>query len=160
MVQVSHMYMTSRKIVALTRWTFISKVMSLLFNMLSRFFITFSSKEQASLNFMAAVTVCSHFGAQENKVCHCFHFSPSIFHEVMGPDVILYSRTSHEKNHTACTLMCFSLFSISIVSLSFKHIVTSHNNPCLLLPHFSNIPQFVYIFIWVASNSELTGRSY
>ena len=31
------------------------------------------SKEQASFNFMAAVTICSNFGAQENKVCHCFH---------------------------------------------------------------------------------------
>ena len=34
----------------------------------------FSSKEQASFNFMAAVTICSDFGAQENKICHCFHF--------------------------------------------------------------------------------------
>ena len=36
----------------------------------------FSSKEQASFNFMAAVTICSDFGAQENKVCHCFHCFP------------------------------------------------------------------------------------
>jgi len=34
------------------------------------------SKEQASLNFMAAVTICSDFGAQENKVCHRFHCFP------------------------------------------------------------------------------------
>ena len=37
---------------------------------------SFSSKEQASFNFMAAVTICSDFGAQENKVCHCFHCFP------------------------------------------------------------------------------------
>ena len=37
---------------------------------------------------MAAVTICSDFGAQENKVCHCFHFSP-ICHEVMGPDTMV-----------------------------------------------------------------------
>ena len=36
----------------------------------------FPSKEQASFNFMVAVTVCSYFGAQENKICYCFHFSP------------------------------------------------------------------------------------
>ena len=42
-----------------------------------------------SFNFMAAVTICSDFGAQENKVCHCFHFSLSICHEMMGPDAIL-----------------------------------------------------------------------
>ena len=35
---------------------------------------SFSFMEQASFNFMAAVTVCSDFGAQENKICHCFHF--------------------------------------------------------------------------------------
>ena len=41
-----------------------------LFNMLS----SFSSKEQASFNFMAAVTIRSDFGAQENKICHCYDF--------------------------------------------------------------------------------------
>ena len=35
---------------------------------------SFPSKKQPSFNFMAAVTICSDFGAQENKVCHCFHF--------------------------------------------------------------------------------------
>ena len=38
---------------------------------------------------MAAVTVCSDFGAQENKICHCFYFFPSIYFEVMGPDAII-----------------------------------------------------------------------
>ena len=38
---------------------------------------------------MALVNVSSDFGAQENKICHCFStFSPSIFHEVMGPDAL------------------------------------------------------------------------
>ena len=37
---------------------------------------SFSSKEQGFFNFMAAVTICSDFGAQENKVCHCFHCFP------------------------------------------------------------------------------------
>ena len=58
--------------------------MSLLFNTLSRFVNSFSSKEQASFNFMAAITIYSDFGAQENKICHCFHFfkTPSICREV------------------------------------------------------------------------------
>ena len=55
MIQLSHLYMTSRKTIALTRWTFLRKVMPLLFNMLSRVCHSFSSKEQASFNFMAAV---------------------------------------------------------------------------------------------------------
>ena len=37
---------------------------------------------------MAAITVCSDLGVQENKICHCFHFFPPIFHEVMGPDAM------------------------------------------------------------------------
>ena len=77
-VQLSHPYMTTGKTIALTRWTFVGKVMSLLFNMLSEHVKamtghSFSSKEQASFNFMAAVTICSDFGAQENKVSHCFN---------------------------------------------------------------------------------------
>ena len=47
---------------------------------LSRF-----SKEQVPFNFMAAVTVHIDFGAQDNKLFHCFHFSPSICHEMIGP---------------------------------------------------------------------------
>ena len=67
-VQLSYPYMTTGKSIALTIWTFIGKVMSLLFNRLSRFFIAFFPKEQVSFNLMAAVTICSDFGAEENKI--------------------------------------------------------------------------------------------
>ena len=67
--------MTTGKTIALNRWTFVDKVMSLLFNMLCRLAVTFLPRG-ISFNFMAAVTICSHFGAQENKVCHCFHCFP------------------------------------------------------------------------------------
>ena len=76
MVQLSHPFMTTGKTIALTIWTFVSKVISLLFNMLSSVCHSFSSKEQMSFNFMAAVTICSDFGTQENKVCQCFHCFP------------------------------------------------------------------------------------
>ena len=59
--------------------------MSLLFNTLSRFH-SFSSKEQASFNFMAAVTICSDFGAQENSLS----LFPLFAHEVMGPDAMIF----------------------------------------------------------------------
>ena len=74
-VQLSHPYMTTGKTIALMRRTFVGKVMSLLFNMLSRL-VKFSSKEQASFTCMSAVTICSDFGAPQNKVCHCFHCFP------------------------------------------------------------------------------------
>ena len=66
------------KTIALYRWIFSDKVMSLLFNILSRLVIAFFPKEQASFNFMAAVTICSDFGALDNKACHCFQF-PHLF---------------------------------------------------------------------------------
>ena len=78
MVQLSHPYTTTGKTIALTIQTFVGKVMSLLFNTLSRFVITFLPRSKC-LNFVAAVTICSDFGAQENKMCHCFHFFPNLF---------------------------------------------------------------------------------
>ena len=78
MVQFSHLYMTTGGTIALSIWTFVSKVMSLLFNMLSRFVVAFLPRSKC-LNFMAAVTVHSDFGAQENKLCHCFYFFSFVF---------------------------------------------------------------------------------
>ena len=59
--------MTTGKTIALTICTFVSKVMSLLFHMLSKFVIAFLPRSKC-LNFMAAVTICGDFGAQENKL--------------------------------------------------------------------------------------------
>ena len=57
--------MATGKTIALTRRTFDGKVMSLLFNKLSKVGHNFSSKEQASFNFMAAITISSDFGAPQ-----------------------------------------------------------------------------------------------
>ena len=65
MVHLSHPNMTTGKTIALTVWTFVGKVMSLLSNLLSRLVITFLL---LSFNFMTAVTVCIDFRAQENKM--------------------------------------------------------------------------------------------
>ena len=65
----------------LTRWTFLGKVMSLLFNMLSRLVITFLPRSKC-LNFTDAVTTCSDLGATVSAV------ASSICHEVMGLDVM------------------------------------------------------------------------
>ena len=50
---------------------------------------SFPSKEQVFFNFMAAITVSNNLGTQEHKICHCFHFSTSICHEVMGLDAMI-----------------------------------------------------------------------
>ena len=65
-VQLSYPYMITGKTIALTRRTFVGKVISLLFNMLSRLVII--SFQGVSFNFMAAITTCSDFGAPKNKV--------------------------------------------------------------------------------------------
>ena len=74
-VQLSHSHMTNGKTIALTRWTFVGKVASLFFNMLSRLVITFLPRSKCllmSFNFMAGVTICSDFGVPKNKFSHFF----------------------------------------------------------------------------------------
>ena len=75
--------MTTGKTIALTEWTFFGKVMSLLFIMLSRLVMAFLPRSKY-LNFMAAVTICSDFGAHQNKVSHCFHCLPIYLLKVAG----------------------------------------------------------------------------
>ena len=77
MVQLSHPYMTTGKTIALTRWTFVGKLMSLLFNMLSWVVIAFLPRSKC-LNFMAAVTIYTDFGAQENNLS-LFPLFPHLF---------------------------------------------------------------------------------
>ena len=67
-VQLSHPYMTTGKTIALTRQTFVDKVMSLLFNMLSRLVITFLPRSK-HLNFMAAIL---YFMSRQEKFKHKF----------------------------------------------------------------------------------------
>uniref|UniRef100_A0AC11DBE3 Uncharacterized protein n=1 Tax=Ovis aries TaxID=9940 RepID=A0AC11DBE3_SHEEP len=67
-VQLSHSYMTTGKTIALTRWTCVGKIMSLLFNILSRLVITFLPRSKHLLISWLAVTICSDFGAPQNKV--------------------------------------------------------------------------------------------
>ena len=88
MDQLSYPYMTTGKTIALTRCTFVSKVMSLPFYMLSRFVMAFLPRCRC-LNFMAAVTVCSDFGAQKIKSITVYIVSPSICHKVMALDTMI-----------------------------------------------------------------------
>ena len=87
-IQLSHPYMTTGKTIALTRWTFVGKVMSPLLNMLSRLVITFLSRNKCLL-ISWLQSPCSDFGPPKNKVWHCFHCFPSISHELMGPDAMI-----------------------------------------------------------------------
>ena len=75
-VQLSHPYMTTGKTIALTRWSFVGKVMPLLFNMLSRLVITFLLRSKClSISWLQSPSAVI-FEAQINKFSHCFHCFP------------------------------------------------------------------------------------
>ena len=82
-VQLSHPYMTTGKTIALTRWTFVGKVMSLLFNMLSRLVITLLPRSKRLL--ISWLQSPSAVILEPEKIKIVSTVSPSISHEVMGP---------------------------------------------------------------------------
>ena len=76
MVQLSHPYMTTGKTIALTKWTFVDKRTSLLFNMLSRFIIAFLPRSKCLLILWLQSPSAVILEPPKNKVCHCFHCFP------------------------------------------------------------------------------------
>ena len=78
-VQLSHRYMTTGKTIALTRWTFVDKVISLLFNMLSRLVITFLPRSKRLLISWLQSPSVVILEPRKNKVWHCFHCFPIYF---------------------------------------------------------------------------------
>ena len=87
-VQLSHPYMTAGKTIALARQTFVGKVMSLLFNMLSRLVIVCVPRSKRLLISWLQSPSCSAFGAPSKKISVSI-VSPSIYHEVMGLDATI-----------------------------------------------------------------------
>ena len=74
-VQLSHLYMTTGKTIALTRWTFVGKVLSLLFNTLSRFVIAFLPRSKCLLISWMQSPSTVILKPKNRKIYHCFHFS-------------------------------------------------------------------------------------
>ena len=89
-VQLSHPYMTTGKIIALTRRTFVGKVMSLLFNLLSRLVITFLPRSKGLLISWLQSPSAVILEPQNIKSLIVSIASPSICHEVMGPDAMIF----------------------------------------------------------------------
>ena len=86
MVQLSHPYMTTGKTIALTRQTFVGKVISLLFNMLSMLVITLLPRSKHLLISWLQSPSAVSLEPQKIKSATVSTVSPSISHEVMGPD--------------------------------------------------------------------------
>ena len=89
-IQLSHPYMTTGKNIALTRQTFVSKVISLLFNMLSRLVITFLPRSKRLLISWLQSPLAVILEPQNIKSLTVATVSPSIYHEVMGPDAMIF----------------------------------------------------------------------
>ena len=89
MIQLSHSYMTTGKTIALTLQTFVSRVMSLLLNTLSRFVIAFLLRSKHPLMSWLQSLSTVILEPRKIKSATASTFSPSICHEVMGPDFMI-----------------------------------------------------------------------
>ena len=89
-VQLSHPYVTTGKTIALTRWTFVGKVMSLLFNMLSGLVITFLPRSKRLLISWLQSPSAVILEPRKIKSDTVSTVSPSISHEMMGPDAMIF----------------------------------------------------------------------
>jgi len=90
MVQLSHPYMTTGKTIALTRWTFVGKVMSMLFNMLSKLVIAFLPRSKCLLISWQQSPSAVILEPKKVKSVTVSTVSPSNCHEVMGQDAIIF----------------------------------------------------------------------
>ena len=88
-VQLSHPYMTTGKTIALTRWTFVGKVMSVLFTVLSRLVITFLPKSKHFLISWLQSQSAVILKPPQKKSVTVSTVTPSTCHEVMGPDAMI-----------------------------------------------------------------------
>ena len=89
MVQCSQPYGTTEKTIALTIWTFVSKVMSLLFNTLSRFVVAFLRRNNCLLVSWLQSPSALTLEPKKRKSVTAFTFSLSVCHKVMGPDAMI-----------------------------------------------------------------------
>ena len=121
-VQLSHPYMTTGKTIALTRWTFVGKVMSFLNNMLSRLVITFlPSSKHLLISWLQSpsAVILEPRKIKTATVSTVFTVSPSICHEVMGPDAMIL----------VFWMLSFKLTFHSLLSLSSRGSLVLHFLP-------------------------------
>ena len=157
-VQLSHLYLTTGKTIALTRWTFVGKIMSLFFNMLPRLVITFLPKsKRLSISWLQSPSAVILEPLQD-KVSHCFPCFPSICHEVMEPDamVLVFWMLNFK---SAFSLSSFSfikrLFSSSSLS-AIRMVLSAYLRLLIVLPTIlipacaSSSPAFLMMFLHIS----------
>ena len=117
-VQLSHPYMTTGKTIVLTGWTFVGKVMSLLFNVLASLVITFLPRSKRLLISWLQSPSAMILEPPKIKSATISTVSPSICHEVMGPDAMIFVFWMLSFNPTF-SLSCFTSSRGSLVPLHF-----------------------------------------
>ena len=124
-VQLLHPYMTTGKTIALTRWNFVDKVMSLLFNMLSRLVITFIPRSKCLLISWLKLASAVTLEPKNIKSATVSTVSPSMCHEVMGLDamILVFSMLSFKRTFSLSSFTfikqlfsSYSLYAIRVVS--------------------------------------------
>ena len=132
MGQLSHPYMTTGKTIALTRWTFVGKVTSLFFNMLSWLVITFLPRSKHLLISWLQSPSAVILEPKRIKSATVSTVSPSICHEVMGPDAMIFVfwMLSFKPTFSFRLLPKFSSFGCRAEAPCFLHGCQSANTLC------------------------------
>src|SRR5574340_669733 len=153
-VQLSHPYMTTGKTIALTRRTFVGKVMSLLLNMLSRLVITFLPRSKRLLISWLQSPSAVILEPKKIKSDTVSTVSPSISHEVMGLDamILVFSMLSFKPtfSHSSFTflkrlLSSSSLSALRVVSSAYLRLLIFL--PAILIPVcVSSSPAFILMY--------------
>ena len=161
-VQLSHPYMTTGKTIALTRWTFVDKGMSLLFNMLSRLVITFLPRNKHLLISWLQSPSAVILEPPHIKSDTVSTVSPSISHEVMGPDamILVFCLLSFKPTFSLSTFTFIkrlfsssSLSAIRMVSSAYQRLLIFL--PAILIPACaSSNPVFLMMYSAYKLNTQ------
>ena len=153
-VQLSHLYMTTGKTTALTRWTFVGKIMSLLFNMLSRLVITFLPKSKHLLISWLQSPSAVILEPKKIKSLTVSIVSPSIWDEVTGPDamILVYWMLSFKPTFSLSSFTfirrlfsSYSLSAIRVVSSAYLRLLIFLS--AILIPAcVSSSPAFLMMY--------------
>ena len=148
MTQLLHPYMITGKAMALTTQTIVGKMMSLLFNMLSKFGIGFFPRRKHLLISPSAVTL----KPKKIKSVTVSTFSPSICHEMMEPDAMIWDfymsfKPDFSLSSFSFFKRLFSISSISAITLVSSSYLILLFHPAILIPTFdSSSPAFYMIY--------------
>ena len=144
MVHFSHLYMTTGKAIALVIWAFVGKVMSLLFNMLSRFVIAFLPRSKCLLISWQQSPSTVILEPKKIKSVIASTSSPSFCHEVLGPDamILVFWMLSFKPVIAAAFELAGQMAerSLSLMSHSFTpaFLKVPPNTACISFPEFSH----------------------